>query len=104
MQPGAWGTRAATPEIVSIGGWAPRRHTSDDNSYVANEGIKVGDRVTLRGGPVMTVQARSQNLAYCAWTNGDGRLHQGTFEVGNLHLVSEQPLAGREGDVGQACT
>ena len=70
---------------------------------MANEGIKVGDRVTLRGGPVMTVQARSQNLAYCAWTQGDGRLHNGTFEVSSLHRVPEQPLAGSEGDTGQAC-
>jgi uncharacterized protein YodC (DUF2158 family) len=69
---------------------------------VANEGIKIGDRVTLRGGPVMTVQARSQNLAYCAWTNGDGRLHHGTFEVTSLQVVAEQPQAS-SGDTGQAC-
>ena len=74
---------------------------------MANEGIKVGDRVALNGGPVMTVQVRSQNLAYCAWANGDGGLHHGTFEVSNLHLVAEQaqPQAGNDGcdDAGQAC-
>lgn len=46
--------------------------------------IRVGDVVSLAsGGPAMTVQARSQNLAYCAWM-ADGRLHQGTFEIGSL--------------------
>lgn len=40
----------------------------------------------------MSVQARSQNLAYCAWSN-DGRLHYGTFEVGSLRLVPESPDA-----------
>jgi uncharacterized protein YodC (DUF2158 family) len=74
---------------------------------VANEGIKVGDRVSLRGGPVMTVQARSQNLAYCAWTHGDDRVHHGTFDVTTLQPVAEQsqPQAGSDGceDAGPAC-
>lgn len=51
---------------------------------MVEDGIKVGDRVALRsGGPAMTVQARSQNLVYCAWTS-EGRLYQGTFEVDSL--------------------
>ena len=51
---------------------------------MVDDGIKVGDRVALRsGGPAMTVQARSQNLVYCAWTT-EGRLYQGTFDVGSL--------------------
>ncbi|HEY0824801.1 MAG TPA: hypothetical protein VGD76_13520 [Ramlibacter sp.] len=58
---------------------------------MADEGIKVGDRVSLRtGGPVMSVKARSQNLAYCAWKS-DGRLHYGTFEVASLHVAAETP-------------
>lgn len=49
--------------------------------------IQVGDVVSLRGGgPAMTVQARSLNLAYCAW-KVEGRLYQGTFEVNGLRLL-----------------
>lgn len=49
--------------------------------------IQVGDVVSLRaGGPPMTVQARSLNLAYCAW-QVEGRLYQGTFEVNGLRLL-----------------
>jgi uncharacterized protein YodC (DUF2158 family) len=49
--------------------------------------IQAGDTVELKsGGPVMTVRARSQNLVYCAWT-ADGRLYQGTFEIGSLRRV-----------------
>lgn len=64
----------------------------------------MGDRVSLRtGGPVMAVQARSQNLAYCAWQN-DGRLHYGTFEVAGLCLVGESPGAGESAsDKGFPC-
>lgn len=40
----------------------------------------------IAGGPEMTVQARSQNLAYCAWMAG-GRLHQGTFDVVGLQRL-----------------
>jgi len=52
----------------------------------------------------MTVQARSQNLAYCAWTN-DGRLHHGTFEVTSLSPVGERLQSGADGcdDSGQPC-
>ena len=51
------------------------------------EAIQAGDTVTLRsGGPVMTVRARSQNLAYCAWTL-EGLHHQGTFEIHRLRRV-----------------
>lgn len=51
----------------------------------------------------MSVQARSQNLAYCAWKN-DGRLHYGTFEVGSLQVVSpaSEPDA-RGSDKGLPC-
>ena len=57
------------------------------------EGIRVGDVVELRdGGPAMTVQARSQNLAYCAWPR-EGRLHYGTFEVDSLRHVGGGPQA-----------
>ena len=54
---------------------------------VTEEAIQVGDVVVpVAGGPEMTVQARSQNLAYCAWL-ADGRLQQGTFEIGKLRRV-----------------
>ena len=67
----------------------PERRTCDDNRAVAEQGIKIGDLVSLRtGGPTMSVQARSQNLAYCAW-NRDGRVHYGTFDVGSLRLVED---------------
>jgi uncharacterized protein YodC (DUF2158 family) len=65
------------------------RRTCDDNRAVAEQGIKIGDLVSLRtGGPTMSVQARSQNLAYCAW-NRDGRVHYGTFDVASLRLVED---------------
>lgn len=52
----------------------------------------------------MSVQARSQNLAYCAWKN-DGRLHYGTFEVGSLRLVPDAPDTGsRPSDEGFPCS
>jgi uncharacterized protein YodC (DUF2158 family) len=71
---------------------------------VAEESIKVGDQVSLRtGGPVMAVQARSQNLAYCAWQT-DGRLHYGTFEVGSLRLAPDAAQSGSCGaDDGIPC-
>lgn len=53
--------------------------------------IRVGDAVTLKsGGPVMTVRALSQSLAYCAWPGTEDRVHYGTFDVDSLALV-EQP-------------
>lgn len=59
--------------------------------------IQVGDVVSLAsGGPAMTVQARSQNLAYCAWLVGS-RLHQGTFEVGSLRLLRSAGPRSRAG-------
>lgn len=68
---------------------------------MAEQGIKIGDLVALRtGGPTMTVQARSQNLAYCAW-NRDGRVHYGTFDVLTLQRVedctSARPSAADDG-------
>lgn len=51
------------------------------------DALQVGDVVALHaGGPSMTVQARSMNLAYCAWLV-DGRLHQGTFDITSLRRV-----------------
>lgn len=52
-----------------------------------DDGIQHGDVVELAaGGPAMTVQARSQNLVYCAWM-ADGSLHQGTFETASLRRL-----------------
>ena len=61
--------------------------------------IQVGDLVVLAsGGPEMTVQARSQHLAHCAWLV-EGRLHQGTFEVADLlRLRSAGPASRAAGD------
>jgi len=53
----------------------------------------------LSGGPAMTVQARSQNLAYCAWMT-EGRLHQGTFEIGSLRRLRSAGPAPRSGNGG----
>jgi uncharacterized protein YodC (DUF2158 family) len=67
---------------------------------VSEEVIQVGDVVSLRGGgPPMTVQARSLNLAYCAW-KVEGRTYQGTFEVSGLRLVRPglHGTAGRDAD------
>lgn len=59
------------------------------------EEIRVGDVVALAaGGPEMTVQARSQNLAYCAWLE-EGQLHQGTFEIEGLRLLRRPPAPVR---------
>jgi uncharacterized protein YodC (DUF2158 family) len=72
---------------------------------VTNPRLNVGDKVTLRtGGPVMTVQAVSMSLAYCAWSTG-GRLHHGTFETDSLEL-SDGPAHGAlrsepDSDAGQ---
>ena len=60
-----------------------------------DDGIQVGDVVELAaGGPAMTVQARSQNLVYCAWM-ADGSLHQGTFETGSLRRLRAGTTASR---------
>ena len=60
--------------------------------------IQVGDLVTpLAGGPEMTVQARSQNLAYCAWL-AEGRLQQGTFEITGLRRLRSAGPASRAGN------
>lgn len=82
-----------------------RRHTCDDNPAVVEQGIQVGDRVSLRtGGPTMSVKARSQNLAYCAWET-DGRLHYGTFEVGSLWVEDRDTPHPRDAgsDDGVSC-
>lgn len=68
-----------------------RQCTSADNHGVSEEVIQIGDVVSLRaGGPPMTVQARSLNLAYCAW-KVEGRVYQGTFEVNGLRLLHPGP-------------
>jgi uncharacterized protein YodC (DUF2158 family) len=55
--------------------------------------IQSGDTVVLKsGGPVMSVQARSQNLAYCSWFDG-GILHHGTFAVDALQPDAVAPAA-----------
>lgn len=71
---------------------------------MAEQGIKPGDLVSLRtGGPTMSVQARSQNLAYCAW-NRDGRVHYGTFDVASLRVVEDQASPPpKAADDGLAC-
>ena len=67
---------------------------------MSEEAIQVGDVVTPRaGGPEMTVQARSQNLAYCAWL-AEGRLQQGTFEVSGLRRLRSAGPASRAGSDG----
>lgn len=69
---------------------------------MAEQGILVGDLVALRtGGPTMSVLARSQNLAYCAW-NRDGRVHYGTFDVASLQLVEAGTSPGIADD-GVSC-
>lgn len=61
---------------------------------MVEERIRVGDAVMLKsGGAVMTVQALSMSLAYCAWTAG-GQAHHGTFEVASLDLVEHARPAG----------
>jgi uncharacterized protein YodC (DUF2158 family) len=66
-----------------------RQCTSTDNRAVQEDSdIQSGAQVVLRsGGPDMTVQTRSQNLAYCNWVE-DGVLHHGTFTVDSLQVVS----------------
>jgi hypothetical protein len=51
----------------------------------------------------MSVKARSQNLAYCAW-HREGRVHYGTFEVDSLKLAGDSPAQGhRPADDGVPC-
>jgi uncharacterized protein YodC (DUF2158 family) len=60
-----------------------------------DDGIQIGDVVALAaGGPAMTVQARSQNLVYCAWM-ADGSLHQGTFETSSLRRLRAGRIPAR---------
>lgn len=62
---------------------------------MSDDGIQAGDVVQLAaGGPAMTVQARSQNLVYCAWVT-DGSLHQGTFETASLRTLRPGGRAAR---------
>ncbi len=51
-----------------------------------------GETVQLRsGGPVMTVQVRSQSLVYCIWFTEDGARKEGNFEISTLVKV-EPPV------------
>lgn len=53
--------------------------------------IQKGAKVVLRsGGAEMTVQTRSQNLAYCSWEE-NGVLRHGTFTLDTLQLASLAP-------------
>ena len=53
--------------------------------------IQKGAKVVLRsGGAEMTVQSRSQNLAYCSWEE-DGVMRQGTFTLDTLQVASLAP-------------
>ena len=73
----------------------PDAHRMIIGAMAAEEGTQVGDVVELlAGGPAMTVQARSQDLAYCAWM-ADGRLHQGTFQLKSLRLIRSAGPAPR---------
>jgi uncharacterized protein YodC (DUF2158 family) len=54
--------------------------------------IQPGQVVVLKaGGPAMTVQARSQNLAYCSWVEG-GAVQYGTFAVDSLQPTAAATL------------
>lgn len=56
--------------------------------------IDKGDTVQLKsGGPVMTVQVCSQNLAYCVWFDEESSRKEGSFEVGTLVKVAPPPGA-----------
>lgn len=72
---------------------------------MSEQEIQVGDLVAFTGGggPSMTVQARSQNLAYCAWLV-EGRLNHGTFDVASLRRVRVAGAPGSDmgGDPGSA--
>jgi uncharacterized protein YodC (DUF2158 family) len=68
------------------------------------ESIRIGDSVVLKsGGPVMTVQALSMSLAYCAWSVGTHR-RQGTFETESLQRAdaSGEPGSKQDEDGRQA--
>lgn len=62
--------------------------------------IEKGDTVQLKsGGPTMTVQVCSQNLAYCVWFDEEATRKEGSFEVGTLVVVDPPPAAaGEEGE------
>jgi uncharacterized protein YodC (DUF2158 family) len=61
----------------------------DDEDH--SDDIQKGAKVMLRsGGAEMTVQSRSQNLAYCSWEE-DGLMRQGTFTLDTLQVASLAP-------------
>jgi len=60
--------------------------------------IEKGDTVQLKsGGPVMTVQVCSQNLAYCVWFDEEANRKEGSFELGTLDKV-EPPAPAADPD------
>lgn len=60
--------------------------------------IEKGDTVQLNsGGPIMTVQVRSQNLAYCVWFDEASARKEGSFDVGTLIKVDPPPTASEGG-------
>ena len=60
--------------------------------------IDKGVTVQLKsGGPVMTVQVCSQNLAYCVWFDEASARKEGSFEVGTLVIVEPPATAGESG-------
>lgn len=61
--------------------------------------IEKGDTVQLKsGGPVMTVQVCSQNLAYCVWFDEESTRKEGSFEVGTLVKVEPPPTTSEAGE------
>jgi uncharacterized protein YodC (DUF2158 family) len=80
---------------VRFGTPVPR--TSPDNRGVTEAtDILPGQTVVLKaGGPAMTVQARSQNLAYCSWVEG-GAVQYGTFAVDSLQPDAAAPATSAQ--------
>ena len=67
--------------------------TSPQSGYMSTEGdIQIGAKVVLRGGgPEMTVLARSHNLVYCSWKEGE-EVRQGAFRFDSVERASKSAL------------
>jgi uncharacterized protein YodC (DUF2158 family) len=71
-----------------------QRTSRDNRAVTETTDIRPGQTVVLKGGgPAMTVQARSQNLAYCSWLEG-GAVRHGTFAVDSLQPDPAAPTPG----------